>query len=300
MDECDIAIVGAGVAGLAAAAQAAREGWSTLCIERLAPGGQILNAEAIANFPAQDEPLAGWDAAPRLQDEAEAAGAVLALDEVSAIAPHAGGYTLETGAGPVRARAVIVATGATHRRLDAPGAADFEGRGVSHCASCDGPLYRGKRVVVVGGGDTAFDEAATLARHASHVSIVVRGEPRAQPHLVAHALASSNVTLLTGAQVGEIVGEAGVTGVRLEGEAAGPRLLACEGVFVAIGSTPNSALAQRLARLDADQRIVAEEAAPGLFAAGEVRAGCRALIPDLMADGEAAARAAGAYLKSTG
>ncbi len=304
MEEYDIAIIGAGVAGLAAAAQAAREGWATLCIERMAPGGQILTAETITNFPGHAEPLAGWDAAPRLQDEAEAAGAVLALDEVSAIAPAQGGFTLEAGSGEARAfaRAVIIATGAAHRPLEAPGAAPLEGRGVSQCASCDGPLFKGRTLVVIGGGDTAFDEAATLARHAAHVSILMRGPvPRAQAHLIARVQGLANVTLLTGVRVGAVLGDTSVTGVQLETEGKPTRVLACEGVFVAIGSIPNSVLARGLADLDAQGRIITDlryrASSAGLFAAGDVRAGSRALIPDLIADGQAAARAAGDYLR---
>ena len=175
MQHADVLVIGAGVAGLTAAMVAAGHGVRTLVVEQLAPGGQVATIEAIRNFPGFPDGIAGFELGPLLQQQAEAAGAEFHLDSVIAIVADGDGYRVVCATSEITARTVIVAAGSSLRKLEVEGEAEFEGRGVSHCASCDGPLFRGQPVVVAGGGDSAFDEALVLAAHASDVTLVHRG-----------------------------------------------------------------------------------------------------------------------------
>src|ERR1051326_5409161 len=171
MQDIDIAIVGAGGAGLTAAMVAARHGVKVVVVDRMGVGGQISTAERIENFPGFPQGIAGHELGPLLHEQAEAAGAEFMLDTVEQIVPESGGF-LVRGADTLKARAVIVAAGSAPRSLGIPGEAHFLGKGVSHCASCDGPFFKGEEVVVVGGGDSALDEALVLAAHAGRVTVV--------------------------------------------------------------------------------------------------------------------------------
>ena len=168
MRETDLVIVGAGVAGLTAAAEAARRGLDVLVIERMGAGGQVMNVERVDNMPGFPQGVSGFDLGPLLQEQAEAAGAQFTLDTVEALEPGAEGrHVLRCAGETIAARAVLLACGSARRKLGVPGEEELEGHGVSHCASCDGPLFRGQAVAVVGGGDSAFGEAHVLASHAS-------------------------------------------------------------------------------------------------------------------------------------
>src|SRR5664280_2196836 len=182
MQHADVVVIGAGIAGLTAAMIAAGHGMSTVVIEQLAPGGQVASIETIRNFPGFPDGIAGFELGPLLQQQAEAAGAVIQLDSVSAIAAGDGVYRVICSDEEIVARTVIIAAGSSLRKLGIPGEEEFSGRGVSHCASCDGPLFKGHAVTVAGGGDSAFDEALVLAGHAAEVIVVHRGSsPSARP-----------------------------------------------------------------------------------------------------------------------
>src|SRR5690606_18591721 len=148
-------VIGAGVAGLTAAATAGRYGARVLVIDRLGVGGQVLTVERIENFPGSAEPISGVELGPMLQEQAEAWGAELMLAEALGVAEEGGALVVECDGERIGAGALIVAAGSTRRKLGVPGEATLEGRGVSHCASCDGPMFRGMKVLVVGGGDSA-------------------------------------------------------------------------------------------------------------------------------------------------
>lgn len=242
--EVDLAIVGAGVAGLTAAAVAAQHGLQVLVIERMGAGGQVMNVEQVANYPGFPQGVSGFELGPLLQEQAEAAGAQFLLDTVEGIDPVLGGRHLVRCTGEtVAARAVLVAAGSARRHLGVPGEDKLEGRGVSHCASCDGPLFRGQPVCVAGGGDSAFGEALVLAGHASRVTIVFREEqPHAQRYLVRAVAAMPNVELVRRCEILEITGDdSGVTRVRLQvaGESTGA-LPPVRGVFVYAGLDPHT------------------------------------------------------------
>lgn len=303
MRETDLAIIGAGTAGLTAALTAAQQGLDVLVIERMGAGGQVMNVERIANYPGFPQGISGFDLGPLLQEQAEAAGAEFMLDEVQAIEPRANGrFVLRCGGEEISARAVLVATGSARRRLDVPGEHAFEGRGVSHCASCDGPLFRGEDLCVVGGGDSAFSEAAVLAAHARAVTLVFREErPRAQHYLVEALAAMPNVTLLPRSTVAEILGEQGVCGVRLTTAGDASRVLAVQGVFVYAGLVADSAFPGPLLGRDPEGRIATDAhmrtGVPGIFAAGDIRAGSSFLLATAAAEGATAALAVHRYLE---
>jgi thioredoxin reductase (NADPH) len=296
----DLAIIGAGAAGLSAAAEAAAQGLRVLVIERLGAGGQVMNVENIANFPGHPEGISGFELGPLLQEKAEEAGAQFLLDTVLAVASADGGVRLQCEGETVQARALIVAAGSERRKLDVPGEAQLEGRGVSHCASCDGPLFRQQAVCVVGGGDSAFGEAAVLATHAAQVTIVFReAQPHAQASLQAALSDLPNVTLVPDAEVIAIEGDPNVSALRVRSQGA-ERSIPCEGVFVYAGLQAGSGfLAGTLAR-DEQGRIRTDgqfrTSLPGVFAAGDIRSGASWLLADAAHDGMAAALNALRYL----
>jgi len=296
----DIAIIGAGVAGLSAAAAAAAQGLQVLVIERMGAGGQVMNVENIANWPGQPEGISGFELGPMLQEQAEEAGAQFLLDTVLSIATADGRVRLQCEGETVQARALIVAAGSARRKLEVPGEQELEGRGVSHCASCDGPLFRKMAVCVVGGGDSAFGEAAVLATHAAQVTIVFRdAQPHAQASLQDALRGLPNVALVPGAEVIGVEGAPNVSAlrVRCDGE---ERSIPCEGVFVYAGLRADSGfLAGTLSR-DAAGRILTDDqfrtSLPGVFAAGDIRSGASWLLADAAHDGMAAALAATRHL----
>lgn len=297
----DIAVIGAGVAGLGAATAAARRGLRVLVVERMGAGGQVMNVENIANFPGHPEGISGFELGPLLQEEAEAAGAEFLLDTVLGLANEGGLHVLRCEGETVQARAVIVTAGSARRKLDVPGEERLKGRGVSHCASCDGPLFRGQAVCVVGGGDSAFGEAQVLAAHAAHVTIVFREpRPHAQAALVDAVAPLPNVTLLPGATVIAVEGGDGVTGVRLRLASEREETVPAGGVFVYAGLEADSGFLRGALALDGAGRIVADarfrSSVPGVFAAGDIRAGAAYLLAAAVEEGRSAGAAAADYL----
>jgi thioredoxin reductase (NADPH) len=302
MREVDLAIVGAGVAGLTAATVAAQHGLKVLVIERMGAGGQVMNVETIHNMPGFPQGVSGFELGPLLQEQAEAAGAEFMLDTVLRIESSTR-HLLRCESESVSARAVLVTAGSTRRKLDVPGE-ELEGRGVSHCASCDGPMFRSQPVCVVGGGDSAFGEAAILATHASRVTLVFREpQPHAQKLLVDAVAGLPNVQLIADSEVQAITGDDGVTGVRLLHGDGQTLELPAQGVFVYAGLQPASAFLGGAVKLDAAGRILTDahycSSVPGLYAAGDIRAGAAWLLASAAGDGAAAAAAASHHLKET-
>jgi thioredoxin reductase (NADPH) len=302
--QVDLAVIGAGVAGLSAAATAAAHGLDVVLIERLAAGGQIATVDRIRNYPGFPDGVGGYELGPLLQQQVEEAGASLLLDEVERIVPGSGGFVVAGAAGEIAAKAVLFAAGSHRRPLGLPREAELEGRGVSHCAACDGPFFRGQAVIVAGGGDSAFDEALALAETCGSVTIVHREtQPVARAEAVRRVRALANVEIVPDAEIAAIDGGDNVERALIAG---GGRQdwRDCTGIFVYVGLAPNTGLLERLAELDATGRVVTDAAfetsCPGLFAAGDIRSGAVALLASAAGDGAAAAMSIVARLAEGG
>ncbi len=299
----DLIIIGGGPAGLTAAVYARRAGLSTLLLEITVCGGQIINSQNVENFPAIPQ-IEGWRLADTWQKQAQALGTEIKTAAVTGIELHGGSRLVHTAKGDFEATAVIIATGAGHRKLDCPGGAELSGRGVSTCASCDGAFFRGRPVAVVGGGNTAFEDALYLSSLCEKVYIVHRRrEFRAERHLVEAAKARPNVEFLTPCVPSEVVaGENGrVAALRVRNvETNEERTLDTPGVFTAIGMIPNNAAFANVLKLDeAGYAIAGEDCAsgtPGIWVAGDGRQKSLRQLITAAADGAVAATAAARYV----
>ncbi len=299
--ERDLVIIGGGAAGLAAAQYGARANLDTLLIEEMAPGGQALLIDTLENYPGLVEPVNGYDFAEKLKAQAEAFGAEFLTATVSSITKDGKRFRLETNEGDILADAVILATGAVHRHANVPGEEEFQGRGVSYCATCDGPFFKGKRMLVVGGGDAACDEAMFLSKLAEKVILVHRRDVfRAQKSLASRVLANPKIEVRFNTVVREIKGDKKVQSVLLE-DLVAKRTYEEElaAVFVFIGSDPKSALAGDAKRdeggsLLTDDRM--ETSVKGLFAAGDVRVSPFRQLITACSDGAIAAHAAAMHI----
>jgi len=320
----DLIVIGAGPAGLTAAQYGARAGLSVLALERLAPGGQVLLIDVLENYPGVAAGKTGFEFSEDLRRQAEAFGAKFLGEEAAALARAGHGFSVTLGSGGVRrAAAVLIATGAVHRTLGIPGEKEFYGRGVSYCAACDGPFFRGKKVFVVGGGDAACDEALFLSRLTSDVTIIHRREKfRAQKSLADRVLHNPNIRVMFNTVLKEIKGSGGkVAEVMLldvaafeawvkanigtDNDSEIPELAeeSADGVFIFAGTEPQSALVagKGLAvALDDAGYILTDQhmatTAPGLFAAGDVRATPFRQVVTAAGDGAVAAHSAAIYI----
>jgi thioredoxin reductase (NADPH) len=301
-NEFDVVIAGGGIAGLTAGVAAARLGRRTLVLTGDVLGGLLLSIEKIEGFPGYPDGVPGYDLCPLAQEQAVAAGAEFAAGELTCLEAQDGSWRVATGEADYAARAVIVATGAALKRLAIPGAERLRGRGVSHCASCDAPLLRGRVVAVIGGGDSAMQEALTLANAASRVILCHRG-----PALTGQATYRDRVSqhpkieLRPNTVVDEIVGGETVAGVRARNAATGAATeLEVSGVFVYVGLAPNTSFLQGRLNLDDTGRILTDgwmrTELRGVCAAGVARAGSAGRAVASAGDGTTAAIAADRYL----
>lgn len=298
----DVIVIGGGVAGLTAGLFAARLGRSTLVVIGLMPGGQIATIESIEDYPGFPSGVPGFDLGPSIQEQAAAAGAEFEMGEVERIEPREGGWLVQSAEGEVRARTVIFAAGSRIRTLDVPGEQRLTGKGVSHCASCDGPMLRGKPVVVVGAGDSGLQEALALAGVASAVTIVDRGAaPGGQPSYLRRASENAKIKRLADTAVEEILGADGVTGVRVRNLESGEASeIPAHAVFVYAGLQPNTALLEGLIELDPAGRVPTDlwmrTACAGLYAVGDLRVDSAGQAITAAGDGATAAIAAHRFL----
>jgi thioredoxin reductase (NADPH) len=303
MRDFDLVIIGAGVAGLTAATFAGRYGLTVAVVEQLAAGGQIMNAERIENFPGFPQGLAGHELGPLLHQQAEAAGAEFVLSTAEGIEADGARRIVRAGSESVRAGALIIAAGSALRPLGVAGEERLLGRGVSHCASCDGAFFAGRDVCVIGGGDSALDEALVLAAHAARVTIFHRGERLdAQQALRDKAAANRKIEIALDTVVEEIVGVDTVAGVRLRDRRTGTtRLQEVAGVFIYVGLEPNTAFLRGLVELDPAGHIEVDIAMAtslaGVFAAGDIRKHSVAQLAAAAGDGATAAISAFRYLR---
>ena len=291
-------MAGGGIAGLTAALTAARLGRNVEVLTGDMLGGNLLSIEKIEGYPGFPDGVAGYELCPVAQGQAADAGASFAMAKVTGIEAVESGWTVNSPAESYTAGAVIIGTGAGIRELDVPGAETLKGRGVSHCASCDAPFLKDKPVVVVGGGDSAAQEALTLAEVASRVTIFCDGEALTAKAIYRDRIAAhANIEVRYRARVENILGDDMVTGLTVDGAD-----VACAGVFVYIGLKPNTGFLEGLLKLGSDGRVPVDgdlcTKLPGLFAAGSVRAGTAGQATSAAGDGASAAMAADAFLNS--
>lgn len=292
----DLVVVGEGVAGLTCAGEAAALGLRVASIESEFQGGLVMNIVELEGYEAAGG-LSGMDHAMSLAASNRKAGVRSVSAPATAVRPVAGGFEVDTGAGRFAGRAVVLATGARLRKLGVPGEEDFRGRGVSHCADCDAPMFTAADVVVAGGGDSAFQEALVLAGECAVVHIVFDGaQPTAHARFRQAAAGHAAIRLWPGRRVAEVLGDSsGMTGVRLAGTEGGPgEVLPCAGLFTYIGLEPNASIAPPDVRRDAGGALVTDgefrTALPFLWAIGQVRAGFGGRLHDAEAEGRSVAR----------
>ena len=301
--EHDLLIVGGGVAGLTAAMTAARTGRTTRVLTGESLGGHLVSIERIDGYPGFPDGIPGYDLCPIIQEQAVGAGAEFTASEATALHAEDGSWRVITSQGDVRARAVVIATGTTLKTLGIPGEEQFRGKGVSHCASCDAPLLRNRIVGVVGGGDSALQEALTLAQHASRVIILHRGTAfSAQVAYVQQVQQNPKIEVRFGTIVEEAIGNGGLKSVRTRTVTDGTtREIELAGLFVYVGLAPATTLVNGLLALDAFRRIPVNDemrsSVRGLFAAGTVRSGSAGRAASAAGDGATAALSADRYLK---
>jgi thioredoxin reductase (NADPH) len=301
--EHDLLIVGGGVAGLTAAMTAARTGRTTRVLTGESLGGHLVSIERIDGYPGFPDGIPGYDLCPIIQEQAVGAGAEFTASEATALHAEDGSWRVITSQGDVRARAVVIATGTTLKTLGIPGEEQFRGKGVSHCASCDAPLLRNRIVGVVGGGDSALQEALTLAQHASRVIILHRGTAfSAQVAYVQQVQQNPKIEVRFNTIVEEAIGNGGLKSVRTRTVTDGTTgEIELAGLFVYVGLAPATTLVNDLLALDAFRRIPVNDemrsSVRGLFAAGTVRSGSAGRAASAAGDGATAALSADRYLK---
>ncbi len=298
----DVAIVGGGAAGLTAGIYSSRYGMRTVIVEKMMGGAQVMNAERIENFPGLPNGIPGAEFGPLLQEHAMRSGATMKLAEASRVGLSADHRTVSTDDGEVVAKAVIVASGSSMRKLGIPGEDAYTGNGVSHCATCDGPLFGGTVVGVVGGGDTAADEALTLTRYVERVILFHRRDKlRAQQTLQDRVRTNPKIETVWNTEVREILGTNTVTSVQVRNVVT--RLVNevdLAGVFINIGLEPNSSIAKDVVRTDRAGHIEVDAwmqtSRQGIFAAGDIRQNSAAQLISSAGDGATAAIAAYRYI----
>lgn len=293
----DLIIIGAGPAGLTAAIYGMRAGLDLVIVEKLSPGGQVMNTFEVENYPGFAEPLAGWELMSRMEEQARRLGTEIVSGIVDTIARDAvkGTFAVKMTDGSVmESKAVIAATGATYRKLKIPGEDEYLGHGVSTCATCDGAFYRDRVCAVIGGGNTALEEANFLTRFARKVYLVHRRDQyRGSKILQDRVTSNERIEPVLNSVVESINGKTKVEGVSLKNVKTGGRSeLAVDGVFIFIGFDANTGFLPREVLSETGEVIVdmkMRTPIPGLFAAGDMRIGSRRQIVMAAADGAMAA-----------
>ncbi|HEY4160839.1 MAG TPA: FAD-dependent oxidoreductase [Candidatus Saccharimonadales bacterium] len=301
----DVVIIGAGPAALSAAIYTTREDIDTLLFERAVPGGLAAITDQVDNYPGFPEGIAGLELAGNLQKQAERFGAVIEYGEVTKIHDEGHWKRLETTSGDYLARAVLIATGSDYKKVGVPGEVEYYARGVHYCATCDGAFYRDKRLVVIGGGNSAVQETMFLTRFASHIDLVVRSTVKASEVLqdeLQKYVDSGKVTVHPQTSTEEIVGVDGKV-TKVVGKHSGKTVeFPTDGVFVFVGLKPNSEFLKdsdialdhlHLVKSDADLHTTMK----GVFVAGDIHSGATMQIASAAGEGATAALKIREYLE---
>ena len=299
----DVAIIGAGPAGMTAAVYTSRADLSTVMIERGVPGGQMANTEEVENYPGY-ESILGPDLSHKMFTHAKSFGAEYAYGDIKEVIDGKEYKVIKTASKEIKARSIIIATGAEYKKLGVPGEAELTGRGVSYCAVCDGAFFRERELIVVGGGNSAVEEGIYLTRYASKVTIVHRRDKlRAEKILQDRAFANEKVNFLWNHSVKEVQGEDGkVSNLTLVNTVDGKEMdLQADGVFIYIGMVPLTKPFANLGITNEDGYILTNEnmetSIPGIYAAGDVREKTLRQIVTATGDGSIAAQSAQSYVE---
>ncbi|MFA5698865.1 MAG: FAD-dependent oxidoreductase [Sphaerochaeta sp.] len=305
MVEQEILVLGSGVAGMAAAQYAARAGRSVTVMEAIAPGGQTMYIDMIENYPGLEIPLSGAEIAMKFHSQASTFGANTVYETATKIKKEGDDYLVETASGTTyKAKAVIYATGAKHRHLNIDGEEEYNGKGVSYCGTCDGPFFRGKRILVVGGGDTALTDAIFLSKLTDHITIAHRKDRfRAQDNLVKQIERNPNVEFLMEHTLEKIYGDGSKVNEVLLKDLKSNREYKREfdAVFIFVGIIPETNLLKGTYDVLTDEGYVItnermETPVEGLFAAGDVRDTVFRQLITAASDGAVAAHCASTYI----
>ena len=298
----DVVIVGGGPAGLSAGIYTSRARLNSLLVERGAVGGQIITADWVENYPGFAEGIGGIDLTQSMHRQAEKFGLETMIADVTGIEIAGERKLVRTSQGDLGAKAVIIAGGSERQKLGIPGEAEYAGKGVSYCATCDGAFFRDKPVAVVGGGNAAITEALELAKFASRITVIHRrDELRATRILQEKAFAEPKIEILWDTVVDEILGESIVNRVRVRNvKSTQESFLDVSGVFMAVGFKPNTDYLKGILTLDAIGAIIAndrmETSVPGIFAVGDIRSNSIRQVIAAAGDGAIAAVNAEKYV----
>jgi len=298
----DVIIIGGGPAGLSAGLYASRSRLKTLLVEKGAVGGMIINAALVENYPGFADGVSGIDLTQSMYKQATKFGMEMLAAEVTGLKIDGKNKVITTSEGDFSAGAVIIAGGSERQKLDVPGEAQYTGKGVSYCATCDGAFFRDKVVAVIGGGNAAVTEALELTRFASKIFLIHRrGELRATQIVREKAFAERKIEFIWNTVVTAVVGEAFVKKIKLRHLKTNVESeLAVDGVFVNVGSQPSTGYLKGVLALDAVGAVVVndrmETGVPGVYAAGDIRSGSIRQTIGAAGDGAVAAVNAGKYL----
>jgi len=299
--EWDLVVVGGGPAGMTAAQYGSRANLRTLVIEEMAPGGAVLLISDMENYPGFPEPVNGYEFSEAMQKQTENFGAEFKSATVNSISKDGKVFTIDTSEGPVTSWTVVLSTGAKHRHLGAPGEEEFSGRGVSYCATCDGPFFKNKKMLVVGGGDSACDEASYLANLTDKVVLIHRRDRfRAQKVLADRVQNNANIDVRLSHTLEKIEGDTKVRKVVLKKTDTDETYEEeFDAVFIFIGSDPQTSMAPELEKDDAGYLITdqsMETSLKGFFVVGDVRATPFRQVVVACGEGAIAAHMAAAHI----
>jgi len=298
----DMIVIGGGPGGYTAALYAARAGLSVVVLEKLSAGGQAALTEQIDNYPGFEEGIDGFTLGEKMQQGAERFGVVTELAEVYSANLSGDIKTVETSEGSFSGKTVVIATGAGPRELGVPGEKELVGRGVNYCAACDGMFFKGKKVAVIGGGNTAVADANVLSRICEKVTLVHRRDTLKAEKIYHDALnKTENVDFRWNSTVSELISDKKLTGIRLKDVKSGEQsVLEVDGIFVSVGRKPATELFKEQLDLDGSGYIIADESTrtniPGVFAVGDVRTKAVRQVVTAVSDGAVASHYAERYL----
>jgi thioredoxin reductase (NADPH) len=299
----DLIIIGGGPAGLTAALYAVRARLKTLLIEKMVLGGMVSTTFSIENFPGFPEGISGMELSDRMQDQVRRLGLDILWGNALSVKNKKNHREIQVESKILTSKTVIIATGTEAAKLRVPGEDEFRGRGVSYCATCDGPFYKDKNIMVVGGGNAAIEEALFLTRYAQKISIVHRRDKlRAERIFAERVLSNPKIYLFWHSTVEEIKGKEKVEEAILKDLSTNKKnKVPIDGIFIYIGSKPNSEMVKDIVKLDSKGFILADEnmktSIPGIFTAGDVRAKSLQQIVTAAADGAIAADSARKYIE---